>query len=390
MHSRVIDSVDELTALLPEWQDLRERALTDSPFVSPDWLLPWWRAYGRERDRLHVIVTRSTADGPLTGVLPMYMQPARRPLPHRRLRLIGDQYVGSSDLGCLADAEAAGDVFQALADRLVRNEDGWDILDLKCVNSGNPFVTQLIETSKAASLHCRRGRPEYAPYSELPGTWEEFLAMLSHHMRSKVRRTRRRLEGTGTVVIERGDAPGALADAIPAVVGLFEENIRRRFGPDFQASDSYRLFIADVMERFMASGQLELTFINVEGVRIAFALRFRVRDTLWAYQMGFDRDWSHMSAGTIVAGYSIERGIDEGLTHLDWGPPPGNHKSQWAASGQRRIDSDRIYASSPAGAAIDAMDWIALRSRSLAKRILPQGLRERMLRPLRKRRLSKH
>src|ERR1051325_6535505 len=46
MDMRIIRDIETLTELEPEWLDLYRRSPDATPFQSPMWLLPWWRAVG--------------------------------------------------------------------------------------------------------------------------------------------------------------------------------------------------------------------------------------------------------------------------------------------------------------------------------------------------------
>ena len=43
---RVLGSLAEAEALVPEWEALLARSSCEVPFLSPQWLLPWWRVFG--------------------------------------------------------------------------------------------------------------------------------------------------------------------------------------------------------------------------------------------------------------------------------------------------------------------------------------------------------
>lgn len=44
-----ISTATGLVTLQPAWSNLLDRAVHATPFVSPEWLLPWWRRHGRGR-----------------------------------------------------------------------------------------------------------------------------------------------------------------------------------------------------------------------------------------------------------------------------------------------------------------------------------------------------
>src|SRR5437763_7645777 len=66
----VIETPEELERLCPEWLELWRRSPAATPFQSPMWLLPWWRAFGS--DELSTVVARD-ASGALTALLPLYI-----------------------------------------------------------------------------------------------------------------------------------------------------------------------------------------------------------------------------------------------------------------------------------------------------------------------------
>ena len=62
-----------LVALEPEWWQLWQRAASSTPFQSPAWLLPWWKAFapgelcvlaGRQGDRLVALAAFYLEIGP--------------------------------------------------------------------------------------------------------------------------------------------------------------------------------------------------------------------------------------------------------------------------------------------------------------------------------------
>ena len=67
MRAEVLTADAALRALGPEWEALWRRAGDRAtPFQSPAWLLPWWRAFGTGRPRA---ATLRGGDGRLLGLL---------------------------------------------------------------------------------------------------------------------------------------------------------------------------------------------------------------------------------------------------------------------------------------------------------------------------------
>src|SRR5436305_10544226 len=65
----IVTSLQELEELAPQWDELHRRSPNATPFQSPHWLLPWWRAFGS--DEPYVIT--SSSDGKLEALAPLYI-----------------------------------------------------------------------------------------------------------------------------------------------------------------------------------------------------------------------------------------------------------------------------------------------------------------------------
>ena len=42
----MLASLDQIEALVPAWEGLLARSSCHVPFLTPQWLLPWWRVFG--------------------------------------------------------------------------------------------------------------------------------------------------------------------------------------------------------------------------------------------------------------------------------------------------------------------------------------------------------
>ena len=89
---RVYDTVEALLNLQPEWEKLLSEFPTATTFSTLDWLLPWWRAFGK--GQLKVI--GFFYSGVLVALAPLCIvaHPAGGGVKLKLLRLMGD---GSGD-----------------------------------------------------------------------------------------------------------------------------------------------------------------------------------------------------------------------------------------------------------------------------------------------------
>src|ERR1051325_10290255 len=69
MRSMLLSTPEELKGLRGEWLALWRRSESATPFQSPMWLLPWWRAFGT--GELHAVT--SSSNGRLESFAPLFV-----------------------------------------------------------------------------------------------------------------------------------------------------------------------------------------------------------------------------------------------------------------------------------------------------------------------------
>src|SRR5205807_2845724 len=70
-------------------------------------------------------------------------------------------------------------------------------------------------------------------------------------------------------------------------------------------------------ESFLPDGVFRLSFIEIEGAKVAGAIGFAYGGTFSLYNSAFDREWRHLSPGMVLVAELVERAIAEGCTLFD-------------------------------------------------------------------------
>ncbi len=141
---------------------------------------------------------------------------------------------------------------------------------------------------------------------DLPDTWEGYLNLLSGRERHETRRKLRRLESAGHVglriIEEKSDVPAAM----DAFIALFRSNRREKaqFMGGFAES-----FFRSLAVRMAEAGLLKLFFLDLNDAPAAAAMCFDYRSTVYLYNNGYDRRFSHLSVGLLSKVFSIRESI---------------------------------------------------------------------------------
>ncbi len=176
-------------ALEVEWDALLEQTDVSSPFLTPGWQRAWLETYGVAR-RPYVLVARRA--GHLVGLWPLAVR--KRGL-FRILEPIGTGRSDWLDVPVLPGERKT--VLAAFLRYLEAHRSAWDLLEMRDVLADSPLLPALRATLETLSLQFRRAPRTVAPYLELAGTWEQFLASKRPKFRSNLKYYRRLAERDG-------------------------------------------------------------------------------------------------------------------------------------------------------------------------------------------------
>jgi CelD/BcsL family acetyltransferase involved in cellulose biosynthesis len=190
---QLVTSPQEFAALRTPWEQLLADGAEGSIFTTWEWQYHWWEHYGKGRP-LRLLV--AIADGAIRGILPLYVGTERiAGLAVRKLRLVGTGGDTSPEyLGPLLHPRVGPAVARTLVDFVLGKLDGWDVLQLTDLAPSHAFCAELAEGCRRRGLAMRQGVSAQMRYIELPGSWEDYLAHLSHKQRKNARRQRRLFE----------------------------------------------------------------------------------------------------------------------------------------------------------------------------------------------------
>lgn len=375
-----LSTEQQLEQIAAPWNALA----ADVPFRSHDWLASWWRFYGAGHD-LYVLAAFDDA-GPLAGVAPLYLE--RTAARGRVLKLLGTGDACSDYLSLLAvpgrEEEVASAVAQALLDgnqpklhqaeameqgtirpdatqpgalppdvnhpdanrpatnhsvavRPTANfgdntpEAHWELLELSGVAADDAQIARLVGhlIEDGAKVHRRPGPNCWR--IELPASWDELLESMSKSHRKQIRRVERRLLDTGRAVLRTADESN-LEFALDLLVDLHQRRRQYLGQPGCFADPAFAGFVREASRRLLASGRLELHWIELDGRPVAAELHL-IGDggMVYAYQAGVEPDALDEEPGRIINVATLKRAIELGRTGFDFLRGDEPYKAHWRA-----------------------------------------------------------
>jgi CelD/BcsL family acetyltransferase involved in cellulose biosynthesis len=362
-----------LAALRAEWSVLLDAAAGPSPFLSPEWLEPWWRAFGGGREPW-ILEARDGA-GALAGLL--LLAGGTGPLGLRRWRLLGNGVTGADGVDVLARTADAPAVRDAIARALAAGMDRWDVLDLEDLPCGSPTIAALMNATGARGARAVVERGFVCPGFALTGTFAGHLARVRRR-ETYGRRVRWLARQPGfriDVATTPAEAPGALEH----LLRLHRLRWAAEGGSAGIPPGAVEGFHRDVVPRLAARGWLRLYVLHVGDAAIAAVYGIEAHGRFSYYQSGYDPTWSARSPGLVLVGRTVEDAYARRLTDYDFLRGAEPYKLDWAWD-RRETCTLRLLAPSlrAATAAIARDAWRG--ARGAARAVTPPAVWEALRR----------
>lgn len=372
---RTYRSLDELQTIAANWEGLLANYPQATTFSTPEWLMSWWRSFGKDQE---LLVAGFFAGSRLIALAPFSLTSVRvaKTIPLRQLRLMGDGSKDSDNLD-LPVRPGFEDRFAAsLLDFLERERNSWDFGELNTLPPQSPGANalwQLLGRKKWVVIE----KQSPASAIALPATWEEYLARLSSKERGKIAYYSKRLEKKYQVRFYKCASDSELRGCLEALFELHQKRWQSTGQPGSFGSAARRQFYFDIGRLLLAQGLLEFWLLELNGKPAAAQFGFRFRNTVSQLQEGYDREYSADSIGYVLRARVIQELIAQGVRTYDFlGGEPG-YKAKWGAQAGHFLDL-RFGRPFSAGAAYLQAQRHAERSKSWLRRNLP-GSAWRML-----------
>lgn len=331
---RAYDNLDELEALRSDWDDLLSHYPPATTFSTWEWLSSWWACFGHDRQLLILALFDA---GSLVGLAPLSISKERVGLFSMRvLRLMADGSGDSDNLDLPVRPGFERVFVESMLHYLKRHKRQWDVCLLNTLLPDSPAAGCLTEILRSSPWMLF----EYSSKSSaipLPENWELYTQTLSSEDRNNLTRYTRRLQKRYATRIRRCTAADELPACLEALFRLHQARWQMAGEPGSFSSADRRKFYAQLSDRLLARGWLELWVLELDGEIAAVQYAFRYGTKAFQLQEGYDHKRSSDRPGYVLRGEVLRRLISEKVTSYDFLGGEDPYKARWGArEGQYR------------------------------------------------------
>lgn len=326
---RIVESVHELEGIRADWDKLLQRVPTASIFSTPEWLLPWFAAYGAGQ-QLFVIAFYDTSEG-MIGLAPLAITLQRTAVGQMRvLQLLGDGSGDSDNLEILAVPGRERQVVSSLCDLLVRERGRWAVAAFNTMPADSSIFRELkLELERRHWITNVESGPCCA--ISLPATWEAYLQRQSPNERGKIGNRSRRLKKKYRVRYIRCSQPDDIEERLQQLFTLHAKRWQERGQAGSFAIPEPRTFYRLLSSVLIDRGWLEFRILELNETPVAAQYTFRYRETVYLLQEGFDPAFKAESVGYVLRAQVLRDLIESGVRKYDFLAGVTDGKLRWGA-----------------------------------------------------------
>lgn len=319
-----LEDIEQIEELHGEWSELLRRSGNPSPFVEPEFLLPWIHHLDNTV-RPRFLTVREA--GRLVGIAPVFERSISRLGVNCAIR--GFPVRGTTPpLDLMVDPARPG-ALEALVSHW-QGERDWDMIWLHKISAESRTLEQIPVLARRRGYSVRLTERQETFAVSIAGSWEDYLLTLGQKMRNNLRRNWRNCGRWGQPRIVR--FPAADLD-LDGALDLCRKVIVKSWKRFERSAESEFIFFDALARSLHRRGWLSLCFLFIDEVPVAYLFALDFGRCRYPFHNAYDPDFQAVSPGQLVFEDFIREAHERSYQRVDF-LGASDYLARWTA--QRR------------------------------------------------------
>ncbi|HEX3322192.1 MAG TPA: GNAT family N-acetyltransferase [Terriglobales bacterium] len=317
-HIEIVDRVENIRSLVPQWNELWKRCPKATTFQRPQWLMPWIETFRPE----HPLMFTVWESDRLVGLVPCLVY------PERSERVLGFMGGGISDyLDALIESPRSEAISSVIAQQIHETAELWDRADFTDLPRDSVWLRQ-----PWSAWRTEEQEHAVCPTIEVRHGISTLQELIPKRQMRNLRNAKARIARAGGAEMGLADSE-SLAGMLDALFELHEKRwLLHANSHGVLKDEQARAFHRKAASLLLNAGVLRLYGLRVEGRTIATLYAFAERDVMYCYLQGFDPEFNFSSPGTIILSRVIEDAICANVQRVDFLRGQEAYKYCWGAT----------------------------------------------------------
>jgi len=291
-----------------EWESVLQDSPADTLFLTPQWQKVWWDTFGEGQTMCGFFYPANNGVAAIASLAKS----------GNTISFIGSQDTFDYNDFPIKLGHEEG-FYQALLECM--DEQDCRRMHLFSLRDSSPTLEVFPEMARNKGYTVEIEEEDVTSGIALPGTWDEYLGLLSKKDRHELRRKLRRMDTQTDWKWYSVTEPAQVAKRLGEFISLMRQS--RADKDEFMTPERERFF-QNITQRMAELGQLRLYFLDMDGSTVATSLCFDYGGSRLLYNSGYDPEYGYFSVGLLLNAMCLKDAIDRGLTYFDFlrGPEP--------------------------------------------------------------------
>jgi CelD/BcsL family acetyltransferase involved in cellulose biosynthesis len=209
-------------------------------------------------------------------------------------------------------------VYKALWQQFSAPSAPWDVIVLSQFLSTSPALEACEKFAQADGWRTGRWQSRPSPFIPLRCEYDDLLARLKTKERYNLRRRFNKLAELGEIDMEVIESRSAVAAAMADGLKIEAAAWKGRAGTAIISDSAVQQFYLKFAEQAADLGWLKLTFLRVNGKRIAFHYILDTGGIVYGMKMGYDPEYNTYAPGHTLLTLILQYACDNGRREFDF------------------------------------------------------------------------
>jgi len=312
------------------WNELLNQSITNVLFLRFGFLKTWWqtRGGGEWPQTAQLCIVTAEKEGKLAGIAPLFLN---QDYQKSTLYLLGSKEI-CDYLDIIVRPSELDQFTDELLNYLTSNATpDWNELIFFNLMDNTPTLQSLAQNCQSRGWAFQTECTKQSPLVRLPGDWETYLSSLDKKQRHEIRRKMRRASESDVVswhIVEDKDTLEAEMDDFLNLMALDRQKAQFLSTP-------MREQMRECMRWAFDDRCLQLSFMEINGLKAAGYFCFDYLNRIWVYNSGYDLRFSEYSPGWVLLSHLLQWATEKGREAFDF--MRGNEDYKYRFGAQDRM-----------------------------------------------------
>ncbi|MCJ7508820.1 MAG: GNAT family N-acetyltransferase [candidate division Zixibacteria bacterium] len=317
-----------------------EKSQSDSPFLTFEWLVCWWKSYSSGKN-LFVLLVKENEE--IFALAPLMIERVLfRGLPVRKLCFMAD---GNSLLVDFILTNKKEECVKNILDFVFQKKAQWDVLALENLSVDCDTFKILVNLLKDDPFLYGIASGSPLPYIEINSDWESFFATRPKKFREVTRNKQNRLKKIGEVEFERYEK--LTPELLPILFDIGTKSWKNKKKKAISSTEDKRDFFECLSQTASQKGWLLVWLLKLNKKPIAYEYHLKYKNEVWGLRSEYDETYQEAGPGTVLDRHIVEQIFKSGFKGYDLGWGADFYKLRWTEEIKRHksllVFKDNFY-----------------------------------------------